>query len=74
MENTGSWDKYQMLVLDKLEKLEQGQNNLHDKVSSLTVDTAVIKAEAKRDATWVAGIGSAIGIALSSGIHFIFKQ
>jgi len=65
---------FQDLLLQNLTELKAGQDKINDNITELKVDQATMKTEYKRDGRWISGIGAAIGVGLSSGIHFIFKK
>lgn len=71
---TNNWSQYEKLVLDKLNLLQVGQAEHTKAIQDLEVSHAVVKAEAAKDAKWISVIGSAIAIAISSGIHFAWKK
>jgi hypothetical protein len=40
------WDGYEKLVLDKLNRLDEGLLRVEDKVEALTIDVAMLKVKA----------------------------
>lgn len=72
--NTNGWSQYEKLVMEKLNRLQDIQDQHTQKLESLAISHATMKAEASRDAKWISGIGSAIAVAISAGVHFVFKN
>ena len=67
------WDKYQLLVLQELNDLKEGQSRLEQKVEAVVIDSAVLQTTLKRDTKWISIISGAVTFIVTSIAAWLIK-